>query len=485
MKYTQAKSESESSSEEDSGESSGSEEVYEEYVDESEEVELEPESDDEGRQVSRRGGVSRRHGGKHSNRADGKKKRSGKGHNRGSSRDHAHARRVDRKERLRVSMDRPPLRHETGFYNEMRALETANDGTLEERKERPWLAGSNHGAAETGEHGVWANAAGDYAGQNDEAAHQGPGSSPAGVASLQPQSKPSSAADKEGNRSRLGAHNFGTSDALGCDASFHFDVSRDRLCMDAPDAALNFYPTHDLREQVLHGVISEGYIVSFIQFKETMKDQKLVDRFKRAYTQWKNERAFQIKRSVLESFGVPVEGLRAAEIYLEVGLKADLWADFSPKANQPLSTWGLDEESGMSFANKRFWDAAWAAFRDYSSDGKLCLKAYHIAWIIMVVDYGLSKVKKSTMNLSNSHRKNTRAEKAGQRRQGREGRAEEAGQRRQGREGRAEKAGQRRLGREDRAEEERRQASEGMVEEAVVNGTIRRAVQKAVRDQST
>ncbi|GJP53224.1 hypothetical protein CLOM_g12402 [Closterium sp. NIES-68] len=336
MKYTQAKSESESSSEEDSGESSGSEEVYEEYVDESEEVELEPESDDEGRQ---------------------------------------------------------------GY----------------DREHRPWLAGSNHGAAETGEHGVWANAAGDYAGQNDEAAHQGPGSSPAGVASLQPQSKPSSAADKEGNRSQ---------------------------------------------------------------------------------------------------------------------------------ANQPLSTWGLDEESGMSFANKRFWDAAWAAFRDYSSDGKLCLKAYHIAWIIMVVDYGLSKVKKSTMNLSNSHRKNTRwvtsvrevvrrvvrdhftrhnpiycskmrgfqwgdwglyvhesgfeeyrgaalnptscrAEKAGQRRQGREGRAEEAGQRRQGREGRAEKAGQRRLGREDRAEEERRQASEGMVEEAVVNGTIRRAVQKAVRDQST
>ncbi|GJP41923.1 hypothetical protein CLOM_g1539 [Closterium sp. NIES-68] len=109
----------------------------------------------------------------------------------------------------------------------------------------------------------------------------------------------------------------------------------------------------------------------------------------------------------------------------------------------------------MSFANKRFWDAAWAAFRDYSSDGKLCLKAYHIAWIIMVVDYGLSKVKKSTMNLSNSHRKNTRegrAEKAGQRRQGREGRAEKAGQRRQGREGRAEKAGQRRQGREGLAE---------------------------------
>ncbi|CAI5521029.1 unnamed protein product [Closterium sp. Naga37s-1] len=103
-----------------------------------------------------------------------------------------------------------------------------------------------------------------------------------------------------------------------------------------------------------------------------------------------------------------MSGLRAAEIHIDTELKEDLWGEYGPSADAQLSTWGNAEVTDLPFGNEIFFNAAMDAFGEFAVGNDICLKAYHIAWTILVIDYGLSKVKKSTMNLTNSHRKNTR-----------------------------------------------------------------------------
>ncbi|CAI5933359.1 unnamed protein product [Closterium sp. NIES-64] len=178
--------------------------------------------------------------------------------------------------------------------------------------------------------------------------------------------------------------------------------------MEAEDHLVTFYPSFEKRIIVLQEVISEHYVVPLILLKEAMADKTRRDAFKRVYTQWKNERGFYVKRTVFEGLGVPMSGLRAAEIHIDTELKEDLWGEYGPSADAQLSTWGNAEVTDLPFGNEIFFNAAMDAFGEFAVGNDICLKAYHIAWTILVIDYGLSKVKKSTMNLTNSHRKNTR-----------------------------------------------------------------------------
>ncbi|GJP59110.1 hypothetical protein CLOP_g16182 [Closterium sp. NIES-67] len=186
------------------------------------------------------------------------------------------------------------------------------------------------------------------------------------------------------------------------------------MCIDAPDAGIDFYTTFYLRMVDLHTVlVMEGYDVSFVAVQEAMTDNNYNDKFKRVWTQWKNERGFLIKRRVLTELGVKVKWARGSKIHVDLDDKMALWHDFKPRRRfgQLVSTWGSAKpppgvHSGQPFANKIFFQAAFDAFQQWAVAGKLCLKAYHIAWIIMVVDYGLTRRRHTTMGLSNSHPKN-------------------------------------------------------------------------------
>ncbi|CAI5985943.1 unnamed protein product [Closterium sp. NIES-65] len=123
----------------------------------------------------------------------------------------------------------------------------------------------------------------------------------------------------------------------------YIEETRDRMCMEAEDHEINFYPSFEKRILVLHAVISENYVVSLLQLKEAMQDQKRIDTFKRVWTQWKNERAFYIKRAVLEALGVAVTGLRASELHIDVELKCDLWDTYRPVRAEEDQQWGAME----------------------------------------------------------------------------------------------------------------------------------------------
>ncbi|CAI7759276.1 unnamed protein product [Closterium sp. NIES-53] len=168
-------------------------------------------------------------------------------------------------------------------------------------------------------------------------------------------------------------------------ALLHMEEARTRMCMEAEDHLVTFYPSFDMRIRVLHDVISEHYVVPLILLKEAMVDKTRRDAFKRVYTQWKNERGFYIKRTVLEGLGVPMSGLRAAEVHIDTDLKEDLWGEYGPSADAQLSTWGNAEDSDLPFGNEIFFNAAMDAFGEFAVGNGICLKAYHIAWTILVV----------------------------------------------------------------------------------------------------
>ncbi|CAI7903938.1 unnamed protein product [Closterium sp. NIES-54] len=168
------------------------------------------------------------------------------------------------------------------------------------------------------------------------------------------------------------------------------EEARTRMCMEAEDHLVTFYPSFDMRIRVLHDVISEHYVVPLILLKEAMVDKTRRDAFKRVYTQWKNERGFYIKRTVLEGLGVPMSGLRAAEVHIDTDLKEDLWGEYGPSADAQLSTWGNAEDSDLPFGNEIFFNAAMDAFGEFAVGNGICLKAYHIAWTILVVSGLLS-----------------------------------------------------------------------------------------------
>ncbi|GJP75474.1 hypothetical protein CLOP_g5916 [Closterium sp. NIES-67] len=54
------------------------------------------------------------------------------------------------------------------------------------------------------------------------------------------------------------------------------------MCIDAPDAGIDFYTTFYLRMVDLHTVlVMEGYDVSFVAVQEAMTDNNYNDKFKR------------------------------------------------------------------------------------------------------------------------------------------------------------------------------------------------------------
>ncbi|CAI5955551.1 unnamed protein product [Closterium sp. NIES-65] len=165
----------------------------------------------------------------------------------------------------------------------------------------------------------------------------------------------------------------------------YMEEARTRMCMEAEDHLITFYPSFEKRILVLHEVISEHYVVPLIILKEAMADKTRRDAFKHVYTQWKNERGFYVKRTVLEGLGVPMSGLRAAEIHIDTELKEELWGEFGPSADALLSTWGNAEDSDLPFGNEIFFNAAMDAFGEFAMGNDICLKAYHIAWTILVV----------------------------------------------------------------------------------------------------
>ncbi|CAI5991534.1 unnamed protein product [Closterium sp. NIES-64] len=156
--------------------------------------------------------------------------------------------------------------------------------------------------------------------------------------------------------------------------------------MEAEDHLVTFYPSFEKRIIVLQEVISEHYVVPLILLKEAMADKTRRDAFKRVYTQWKNERGFYVKRTVLEGLGVPMSGLRAAEIHIDTELKEDLWGEYGPSADAQLSTWGNAEVTDLPFGNEIFFNAAMDAFGEFAVGNDICLKAYHIAWTILVAE---------------------------------------------------------------------------------------------------
>ncbi|CAI5534035.1 unnamed protein product, partial [Closterium sp. Naga37s-1] len=163
----------------------------------------------------------------------------------------------------------------------------------------------------------------------------------------------------------------------------YFAVGRDRMCLEWPDDAIDFYPTLEQRLQVLYQVISETHIINMTQLREAMEDKNIVDVFKRAWTSSKNDRGFHLKRRVLVTFGKKVEGLRAADLWMGTKKKKKMWKKYQPRRNQRVSSWGNNRE-GLPFANGRFVDAVRELFRNLCVGRRVCVKAYHIAWSIMV-----------------------------------------------------------------------------------------------------
>ncbi|GJP50570.1 hypothetical protein CLOM_g9721 [Closterium sp. NIES-68] len=151
------------------------------------------------------------------------------------------------------------------------------------------------------------------------------------------------------------------------------------MCIDAPDAGIDFYTTFYLRMVDLHTVlVMEGYDVSFVAVQEAMTDNNYNDKFKRVWTQWKNERGFLIKRRVLTELGVKVKWARGSKIHVDLDDKMALWHDFKPRRRfgQLVSTWGSAKpppgvHSGQPFANKIFFQAAFDAFQQWAVAGKL------------------------------------------------------------------------------------------------------------------
>ncbi|CAI5965543.1 unnamed protein product [Closterium sp. NIES-65] len=61
-----------------------------------------------------------------------------------------------------------------------------------------------------------------------------------------------------------------------------------------------------------------------------MEDKNIVDGFKCAWTSWKNDRGFHLKRRVLVTFGKNVQGLRAADPWMGTKKKKKMWRKYQP-----------------------------------------------------------------------------------------------------------------------------------------------------------
>ncbi|CAI5940292.1 unnamed protein product [Closterium sp. NIES-65] len=488
-------SDEDDSSEEESGGSSGSEEKYDEEEDESDDAESESGSDDDGRRGGRaRGARNHRYSGKRGHATGGK---AGNGRKRQRRRERAQGKRTESEGPNRRRKERPVVRQDLRFYDEMRTLGHSEDAGPSNRRETvrmkqaatndPYAAlastsglgkrasrfqdrsvrenagqqhdntlnpagggddlacggglGANEG--EAGGVGDWFNDE-RKVGRSDPAtplpfASAG-GNSPlnaSGVPIIPSSTTPNDSmqqlfqalqeanrqiaelkagwgplVDRGGNGTQLppltsisseqpeppetpGA--VAESDVQGTpitrrhgmpnatNLKLYMEEARTRMCMEAEDHLITFYPSFEKRILVLHEVISKHYVVPLIILKEAMADKTRRDAFKRVYTQWKNERGFYVKRTVLEGLGVPMSGLRAAEIHIDTELKEELWGEFGPSADALLSTWGNAEDSDLPFGNEIFFNAAMDAFGEFAVGNDIFLKAYHIAWTILVV----------------------------------------------------------------------------------------------------
>ncbi|CAI7843216.1 unnamed protein product [Closterium sp. NIES-54] len=128
-------SDGDDSSEEESGSSSGSEEKYDEEEDEKDDAETGSGSDDDGRRGGRaRGARNYRYSGNHA--TDGK---AGNGRKRQRRRERAQGKRTDREVYTQRRKERPVVRQDLGFYNEMRTLVNSEDAGPSNRRETVWI----------------------------------------------------------------------------------------------------------------------------------------------------------------------------------------------------------------------------------------------------------------------------------------------------------------------------------------------------------
>ncbi|CAI6002780.1 unnamed protein product [Closterium sp. NIES-65] len=488
-------SDEDDSSEEESGSSSGSEEKYDEEEDESDDAESESGSDDDGRRGGRaRGARNHRYSGKRGHATGGK---AGNGRKRQRRRERAQGKRTESEGPNRHRKERPVVRQDLRFYDEMRTLGHSEDAGPSNRRETvrmkqaatndPYAAlastsglgkrasrfqdrsvrenaGQQHdntlNPAGGGDDLAWggglganegeAGGVGDWFNDERKVGRSDPatplpfasagGNSPlnaSGVPIIPSSTTPNDSmqqlfqalqeanrqiaelkagrgplVDRGGNGTQLppltsisseqpeppetpGAvaesaiqgtpitRRHGMPNATNL--KLYMEEARTRMCMEAEDHLITFYPSFEKRILVLHEVISEHYVVPLIILKEAMADKTRRDAFKRVYTQWKNERGFYVKRTVLEGLGVPMSGLRAAEIHIDTELKEELWGEFGPSADALLSTWGNAEDSDLPFGNEIFFNAAMDAFGEFAVGNDICLKAYHIAWTILVL----------------------------------------------------------------------------------------------------
>ncbi|CAI7845282.1 unnamed protein product [Closterium sp. NIES-54] len=413
------RSSSDDSSDEESGSSSGSEEVYEDEDEESEDEdeELEPESDS-GEERKRKRASARRHHGGRGGRLEDKKRRRSNGGKGGSRRGH---KRKARKERMGLSTalaDEAPVdaRNSTGVTKE----DMGGHGSA--------------GIREPGGDGIWSRGVGDPADHSttqhgvraDSSLLKRSGAAcnntsrwearvDGGRARVESRDKERNAAMDETAgvwANTVGGYGYttsGTPDIVQqCEGELR--GTKRKAGLTSPPSGQN----GDTRKENCTNVTMQQLFAALQDAKREIAELK-AGRGPSTSAQGFNHPVPPLMPMSSDppspapgpGASSKIEGVPIARRH---GMPtADSLKDkFKPRPFQPLSSWGADEVSGQPFANHRFYDAAYAAFHDYQVDGKLCLKAYHVAWTIMVIDYGLAKTKKSTMNLSNSHRKNSR-----------------------------------------------------------------------------